>query len=113
MARNRRGSRLVGTSQPFVSVKTLYIVDRLGLTLSSVLEDITGESVTEVLPALHNLFIRDLGPNEKFVEKTMTPFVSARQLYGHPIVEQRWEREENEDSDRMARLDELLKILQS
>ena len=76
---------------PFVSVKSLYIADRLGLILSSVLERITGERVTGVLPALQNLFIR---PNEKFVEKTMTSFVSARQLYDHPIVVQRWEREE-------------------
>ena len=43
----------------------------------------------------------------------MKPFVSARQLYDHPIVVQRWESEEKEDGDRMARLDELLKILQS
>ena len=96
----------------FVSVKSLYIADRLGLILSSVLEQVTGERVTEVLPALQNLFIEDPWPHEEFVEETMTPFVSARQLYDHPIVVQPWEREEDE-SVRIARIDELLRILNS
>ena len=73
----------------FVSVKSLYIADRLGLILSTVLETVTGERVMGVLPALQNLFIRDLWPNER-VEKTITPFVSARQLYDLPIVIQPW-----------------------
>ena len=77
----------------FVSVKCLYIADRLGLILLSVLEKITGERATGVLPALQNLFISDLWPQEEFVEKTVASFVSARQLYDLPIVVRRWERE--------------------
>jgi len=77
----------------FVSVKSLYIADRLGLILAPVLEKLTGERVTEVLPALQNLFIRDPWPQEEFVQKTIASFVSARQLYDHPIVVQCWEKE--------------------
>ena len=76
----------------FVSVKSLYISDRLGPILASVLDKVTGERVTEVLPALQNLFIEHLWL-QKFVQNTITPFVSARQLYDHPIVVQCWERE--------------------
>ena len=74
-------------------MKCLYIADRLGLILLSVLEKITGEGATGVLPALQNLFISDLWPQEEFVEKTVASFVSARQLYDLPIVVRRWERE--------------------
>jgi hypothetical protein len=49
----------------FISVKSLYIADRLGLViLLSVLEKIAGERAT-VLPALQNLFISDLWPQEE------------------------------------------------
>jgi len=97
---------------PFLSVKSLYIADRLGLILSSVLEKVTGERVTEVLPALQNLFIQNLWPHEESVEEAITPFVSARQLYDHPIVVQPWEREE-ELSVQIARIDEIQRIFSS
>ena len=91
---------------PFVSVKNLYIANRLGLILSTVLKNITGERVTGILPALENLFIRDRWPqpHKEFVEKTLAPFVSARQLYDHPIVVRPWE------GGMIARMDELRKI---
>jgi hypothetical protein len=94
----------------FVSVKSLYIADRLGLILSTVLEKVTGERVTGVLPALQNLFIWDLWPVDELVEKTITPFVSARQLYDHPIVVQPWEKEEEDVSVQIARVEELQRI---
>ena len=77
----------------FISVKSLYISDRLGPILLSVLEKITGERVRGVLPALQNLFIQQLWPHDEFVENTITSLVSARQLYDHPIVVQCWEME--------------------
>jgi len=87
---------------PFVSVKSLYIDDRLGLILSAVLGKVTEERVTEVLPALQNLFIRDFSPLDEFVEENITPFISARQLYDHPIVAQPWEWEEEDVSVEIA-----------
>ena len=94
----------------FVSVKSLYIADRLGLILSTVLEKVTGERVTGILPALENLFIRDLWPVDELVEKIITPFVSARQLYDRPITVQAWEREEENLSVELARIEELQRI---
>jgi len=88
---------------PFVSVKSLYIADRLGLLLAPVLEKLTGERVAEVLPALQNLFIQDLWPQEEFVQKTITSFVSARQLYDHPIVVQCWEKEVQVSDENLVR----------
>ena len=95
----------------FVSVKSLYIADRLGLILSTVLEKVAEERVTGILPALKNLFIRELWPVDELVEKTITPFVSARQLYDHPIAVQCWEREEEDLSVQLARTEELQRIL--
>ena len=77
---------------PFVSVKSLYISDRLGSIVGEVLEKLTGERVTEVLPALQDLFIEGIRPS-RFVPETISTFVSARQLYAHPIVVQCWETE--------------------
>jgi len=89
---------------PFVSVKSLYMSDRLGSIVGEVLEKVTGESVTEILPALQNLFIEGIWPSE-FVQETIPTFVSARQLYDHPIVVQRWE------GVAVAPCDDLLGVL--
>jgi len=95
----------LGLLRPFVSVKSLYMSDRLGSIVGEVLEKVTGERVTEVLPALKNLFIKGIWPSEE----TMPTFVSARQLYDHPIVVQRWEKEDS-DSE-IAADDNLLRVL--
>jgi hypothetical protein len=76
---------------PFVSVKSLYVSKGLGPFVASALEDLTWERVTEVLPRLDNLFLEGLG-SLLFVEETISSFVSMRQLAGHPVVVQRWER---------------------
>jgi len=76
---------------PFVSVKTLYVSERLGPFVASVLGKLTGESVTEVLPILNDLYFEGLGSSE-FVQKTIKSFVSIRQLSGHPVIVRCWER---------------------
>jgi hypothetical protein len=75
----------------FVSVKSLFVSERLVPLVAFVLEKLTGESVTEVLPALDNLFLEGFGPT-KYVEETIKSFVSRRQFSGHPVILQRWER---------------------
>ena len=74
---------------PSVSVKTLYVSEGLGLYLASALGNLRGERVTEVLPALDNLFLEDLRSSGSVVE-TITPFVILRQLSGHPVILQPW-----------------------
>ena len=76
---------------PFVSVKSLYVSKRLGPFVASALEKLIGESVTEVLPTLDNLFFEGFGSSE-FVQKTIESFVSIRQLSGYPLIVRRWER---------------------
>jgi len=76
---------------PFVSVKRLCVSKRLAPLVAFALEKLTREGVTEVLPALDNLFFEGFRPSG-FVEETIKPFVSMRQLSGHPVIVQRWER---------------------
>jgi hypothetical protein len=74
---------------PFVSVKRLYVSEGLGLYLASALGKLCGETVTEVLPALDNLFLEGLR-SSGVVEETIKSFVIMRQLSGHPVILQPW-----------------------
>ena len=76
---------------PFVSVKSLYVSKGLVPFVASVLENLTGESVTGVLPILDNLFLEGFG-SSGLGEETIRSFVSMRQLSGHPVIVRRWER---------------------
>jgi len=75
---------------PFLSVKNLYVSERLGPFVASALEKLTGERVTEVLPTLDNLFFEGFESSE-FVQKTIKSFVAIRQLSGYPVIVGRWQ----------------------
>ena len=70
---------------PFTSVKnvTLYKSARL---IAPALQELTGESATEVLPALQDLFLTTSwlppGPIKEGIEQ----FIATRQLHGHPVT---------------------------
>jgi hypothetical protein len=74
---------------PFTSVKCLYVPSKVTSFIASALQELVGEGVTEVLPALENLFLEWIpwGPTGEAIDK----FVTARQLAGHPITVSRWE----------------------
>jgi hypothetical protein len=76
---------------PFVSVKSLYVSELLGPRLACSLQELNGGRVTEILPALQNLFIEGLQPSGTELEG-MKAFVATRQFSDHPVVLQRWER---------------------
>ena len=76
---------------PFVSVKSLYVSQGLVPIIESVLEKLTGECVITALPSLDNLFLEG-SESSGFIENFMESLVSKRQLSGHPIIVQRWER---------------------
>jgi hypothetical protein len=76
---------------PFVSVKSLYVSELLGPCLACSLQELNGERVTEILPALQNLFLEGLQPSGTELE-AMKAFVAARQFSDHPVVLQRWEQ---------------------
>jgi hypothetical protein len=77
--------------RPFTSVSSLYLSEGIARRVAPALRDLQREGVTEVLPALQNLFLEGLqssGP----VPKAIKQFVAARRLSGHPVAVHRWER---------------------
>jgi predicted component of type VI protein secretion system len=51
------------------------------------LEEVTGETVTEVLPALQNLFLEG-GQVSSLVQEDIDQLVNTRRISGHPVVVQ-------------------------
>jgi len=82
--------QLLELLQPFTAVKDLYIPWKIVPFIMLGLQELGGEGVTEVLPALQTLFLEWLpsGP----VGEAISQFVAARQLAGHPIAVSHWER---------------------
>ncbi|KAI9456578.1 hypothetical protein F5148DRAFT_1151308 [Russula earlei] len=70
---------------PFTAVRDLHLSGEVGRRVGQALEELAEERVTEVLPALQNIFLGGLQPLEslpKFIER----FVAARQLSDHPAA---------------------------
>jgi hypothetical protein len=59
--------------------------------ITPTLQELTGESVAEVLPALQNLFLEGQLPPGP-VQQAIAQFVAARQLASRPVVVSRWLR---------------------
>ena len=75
---------------PFTAAKDLYISSEFTPRIAPALQELVGERVTEVLPALQSLFLEDLLPPGP-VQESIGQFVAARQLASHPIAVSRWE----------------------
>ncbi|KAI9436097.1 hypothetical protein F5148DRAFT_1380334 [Russula earlei] len=73
----------------FTSVEDLRLSDQIAQGVCQALEELTGERVTEVLPALQNIFLKGLEPLES-VPKYIEGFVAARKISGHPVAVHRW-----------------------
>ena len=85
---------------PFTTVKNLYlskgVVPRIALSL----QELVGQRVTEVLPALQGLLLEErclLGLVEEphlsgSVQKDIEKFVASRLLSSHPIAVSHWDR---------------------
>ena len=76
--------------RPFPAVKSLYICYSFASKIARSLEELVGERVTEVLPALESLFIEEMPPLGP-IQEAFGLFVVARQLSGRPITVCRWE----------------------
>ena len=77
--------------RPFVSVRELflglYFVRGALLKVALALRDLTGNTVTEVLPALQQLFSKhDYLPDSDRIGEALAQFITARQLSGHPVA---------------------------
>jgi hypothetical protein len=71
---------------PFTAVKNLYLPAEFAPCIVPVLQELVGERVSEVLPALQNIFLQELGPVKKAIQR----FVTARRLSGHPVTVHGW-----------------------
>ena len=77
----------------FTGLRDLHLGKRIAIHYAYALQELVGERVTEVLPALQNLFIEGLeslepsGPTQEALGK----FVTARQLSGLPVVVHNWD----------------------
>jgi hypothetical protein len=76
----------------FGAVKNLYLSEELGRCIAPALRWLSEERVTDVLPALQNIFLGGLPP-PALVEKAIAQFVAARQLSDRPLTVTHWERD--------------------
>ena len=74
---------------PFTAVKNLYLSERFASEIAPSLKELVWERVTEVLPALQNIFLAELQLSERD-QQAIEQFVSARWLVGHPIAVSQW-----------------------
>ena len=78
---------------PFATVKDLYLSKEVALRVASVLQELSEERVTEVLPALQDIFIDGLqssGPVQEVFHKYVT--ARGRHVSGHPVAIHSWDR---------------------
>ncbi|KAI9455203.1 hypothetical protein F5148DRAFT_1288329 [Russula earlei] len=74
---------------PFTAMKDLRLTHQVAPHVCQALEELAGERVTEVLPALQNIFLKGLEPLGS-VPKYIEGFVAARSLSGHPVAVHSW-----------------------
>jgi hypothetical protein len=69
---------------PFIAVRNLYVAKQFVPFVTTALQELTGERTMDMLPMLNNLSLEGFeapGP----VQEAIKPFVSARQISGHPV----------------------------
>ena len=77
---------------PFVAVKNLYLSDEFVPRIAPALQELVGESTTEVLPALENIFLEGFQPSG-LLHKGIQTFVATRQLASRPLSVSRWDKD--------------------
>ena len=69
---------------PFPALQQLHIYDELRPLVTRALQELTGESATEVLPSLHRLVFQGPPPSGS-IQKDIQGFITARQNSNHPV----------------------------
>jgi len=80
--------------RPFTAVKNLHLCKEFAPRVAAVMEELVGESVTEVLPALRNIFVEGYQPSVP-LEEGIRRFIAARHLSSEPIKVSHWDREQD------------------
>jgi len=70
---------------PFVNVKDLYISIWVAGRFATALQELTGNTATEVLPALRRIFV-DVPSFSATIWDAFAHFITARQFSGHPVT---------------------------
>ncbi|KAI9456576.1 hypothetical protein F5148DRAFT_1369702 [Russula earlei] len=73
----------------FIAVKDLSLTEHVGRHVCQVLGELAEERVTEVLPALQNIFLHHSRSWES-VPSSIQRFIAARQLSGQPVAVYPW-----------------------
>ena len=86
--------------RPFSTAKDLYLSKRVAIRIGSALQGLSDEQVTEVLPALQDIFIDDPQPSG-LVEEGFHGFVNARrrQVSSPPVAIHRWVRKKEGEEE--------------
>ena len=92
---NMKNTQWLDVLHPFTSVKNLELSKDSVPFVAPALQVLSGERVTEVLPALQNLFLRGPQPWGP-VKEAIRKFIAARQLSGCPVTVHRREHGERE-----------------
>ncbi|KAI0298251.1 hypothetical protein BC826DRAFT_1184419 [Russula brevipes] len=76
--------------QSFPAIRSLHVSKTLVPFISRALQELIGESATEVLPNLHDLFLEGF---IRFgsIQEDIQPFIEARRLSGQPVAVYHWE----------------------
>ena len=82
-------SQWVELLHPFTAVKDFYISSEFMPRIPPVLQELVGERVTEVLPALQTIFLGEIFTSRP-VQEAIEQFVAARQITGHPVGISHW-----------------------
>ncbi|KAI0298196.1 hypothetical protein BC826DRAFT_998494 [Russula brevipes] len=71
--------------QPFPAIRSLYVSKTLVPYIAPALKELIGESATEVLPNLRDLFLRG-SATSRSIQEDIRPFIEARRLSGQPVA---------------------------
>jgi hypothetical protein len=80
-----KNSQWIDLLRPFIAVKDLTLGEPVVESVASALQEIVGERVTEILPALRNIFLESFElPGS--VPNGIAKFTAARELSGRPVI---------------------------
>jgi hypothetical protein len=91
---------------PFTSVKDFSLCKDSFAFIAPPLQELSAESVTEVLPALENLFLEGPQPSGP-VKEAIGKFIAARQLSGCPVTVHHRERASDDELISDSKVEDL------
>jgi len=71
--------------RPFITVEDLVLDELAALSVASALQELIGEQLTEILPALQHIFLEGFQSSGS-VPEGIGKFVAVRELSGRPVI---------------------------